>query len=117
MLEILTVWNLKTNICFNVNPSGVHHKGEVWAVREISPLTEEINSPYGREILRSIRLDKTCSMEKADFSVISLFAYSESNFGVVGFRLSRLGWKYLPKSLDDVVLLCIFAKIYEDEYD
>ena len=37
-------------------PRGISHKGEVCAVRRISPLTGEIISPYGREFLRPIRL-------------------------------------------------------------
>ena len=41
----------------NANPRWVHHKAEVRAVGRISPFTEEIISPYGREFLRPIRLE------------------------------------------------------------
>ena len=41
----------------NANPCKISHKGEVCAVRRISPPAGEIVSPYGREFLRPIRLE------------------------------------------------------------
>ena len=41
----------------NANPRGISHKGEVYAVRRISPPAGEIISPYGREFLRPIRIE------------------------------------------------------------